>query len=206
MQDGKVVFAILHPLSSILAFNGVAPVEPQKGHLLIASGRLIDPNFVRTVVLLVQHDEDGVLGVVLNRPLEMTVAEACGPMVDAAGEIEAAINQGGPCPGPLMVLHGDADAGGDEVAEGIWFTAEREPIEHIMRRDTTPAKYFANYSGWAVDQLEREIKEGSWLMVPATPADVFDADPETQWNKLTARLTAGGYINPEHIPDDPSMN
>lgn len=166
----------------------------------------MDPNFARAVVLIVQHDDDGVLGVILNRPLEMTVAEACGPMVEAAGEIEAAINQGGPCPGPLMVLHGDASAGGDRVIDGIWFTAEREPIESIMRGDTTPAKYFANYSGWGVDQLDREISEGSWLLTPASPSDVFEADPETQWNKLNARLTAGGYIHPDRIPDDPSMN
>lgn len=178
----------------------------RKGQLLVASGRLTEPHFARSIVLIVQHDDDGVLGVILNRPLEISVADACGPMVDAAGEVESAINEGGPCPGPLMVLHGDASAAGDEIAEGIWFAAEREPIEQIMRADTHPAKYFANYSGWGVEQLEREIQEGTWIITPATPFDVFEADPETQWNKLTARLTAGGYINPDHIPDDPSTN
>ncbi|HEV2296770.1 MAG TPA: YqgE/AlgH family protein [Tepidisphaeraceae bacterium] len=181
-------------------------MESRKGQLLIASGRLLDPNFARSVVLIVQHDEDGVLGVILNRPLDMTVAEACGPMVEAAGDVEVPINQGGPCPGPLMVLHGNENAGGDKISDGIWFTAEREPIEQIMLAGTRPAKYFANYSGWGLEQLDREITEGSWIITPATPLDVFQADPETQWNKLTARLTAGGYINPDHIPDDPSLN
>ncbi len=181
-------------------------MESRKGQLLIASGRLLDPNFARSVVLIVQHDEDGVLGVILNHPLEMSVAEACGPMVEAAGEVETAINQGGPCPGPLMVLHADEDAGGEPVADGIWFTAEREPIEQIMREGTEPAKYFANYAGWGLEQFEREINDGSWIITPASPSDVFETEPETQWNKLTARLTAGGYINPDHIPDDPSLN
>ena len=181
-------------------------MDSRKGQLLIASGRLMDPNFIRSVVLVVQHDDDGVLGVILNRPLELSVAEACGPMVESAGEIESPINQGGPCPGPLMVLHGDGEAGGDRIVDGVWFTAEREPIEQIMRADTRPAKYFANYSGWGVDQLEREINDGSWIVTPASAFDVFDAEPETQWNKLTARLTAGGYIHPDHIPDDPSTN
>ena len=181
-------------------------VESRKGQLLIASGRLLDPNFARSVVLIVQHDEDGVLGMILNRPLDMSVAEACGPMVEAAGEVEVPINQGGPCPGPLMVLHADEEAGGEKIVDGLWFTAEREPIEHIMRGDTQPAKYFANYAGWGIDQLEREIADGSWIVTSASPSDVFEADAETQWNKLTARLTAGGYINPDHIPDDPSMN
>ncbi len=161
---------------------------------------------MRSIVLIVQHDDDGVLGVVLNQPLEISVAEACGPMVDAAGEVESAINQGGPCPGPLMVLHGHAGAGGEEIAEGIWFATEREPIEQIMLADTRPAKYFANYAGWGTEQLEREIEEGSWIITPATPLDVFEVEPETHWNKLTARLTAGGYIHPDHIPDDPSTN
>lgn len=166
----------------------------------------MDPDFARSVVLIVQHDEDGVLGVVLNHPLEISVAEACGPMVEAAGDVEVPINQGGPCPGPLMVLHGDQDAGGDEIADGIWFTADREPIERVMRTETQPAKYFANYAGWGLEQFDREIEDGSWIITSATSDDVFQADPDTQWNKLTARLTAGGYINPDHIPDDPSMN
>ncbi len=181
-------------------------MESRKGKLLIASGRLMDPNFARSVVLIVQHDHDGVLGVILNRPLEISVAEACGPMVEAAGEVESPINQGGPCPGPLMVLHADPSAGGAEITGGIWYTAERDAIERVMRRNTRPAMYFANYAGWGLEQLERELADGSWIVTPATPFDVFKADPETQWNKLTARLTAGGYIHPDRIPDDPSMN
>jgi putative transcriptional regulator len=187
-------------------------VETRKGQLLIASRRLLDPNFARSVVLIVHHDEDGAMGLVLNRPLEVSVAEACGESVEAAAGVERPVHQGGPCPGPLMVLFGPDDhdpeafdANGDEVVPGVRFTAEREPIEQLMRGHIGAIKYFANYSGWGAEQLEAEIAEGSWLMTPGTAADVFAAD-QGQWSRLATRLTLGSWIDPRHIPDDPSVN
>src|SRR3982751_5237695 len=99
-----------------------------KGHLLISSPRLMDPNFVRTVVLMVQHGEEGALGLILNRPLQATVRDVCEKVLETPCEIEAPLHQGGPCEGPLMVLHTDADGGigGEvEVMPGVHFTAER---------------------------------------------------------------------------------
>src|SRR4029078_3494939 len=98
------------PSSRLSSLNGHVSngcVPARAGQLLVASRRLTDPNFAHAVVLLVQHDDSGVLGLIINRPLEITVAESCGPSIEAAADIEEAVHQGGPCSGPLMVLHDD---------------------------------------------------------------------------------------------------
>jgi len=82
-------------------------MESRAGQLLIASPSLRDPNFFKTVVLLVKDGEDGTLGVILNRPLEVTVADAVGEQVEVAREVDEPIHQGGPCEGPFSVLHGN---------------------------------------------------------------------------------------------------
>src|SRR3954452_16586807 len=120
----------------------------RRGHLLIASPRLRDPNFFKSVVLIVKDEDDGALGVILNRPLDVTVADACAQQIDAASEVDQPIHQGGPCEGPLTVLHGSPDAGGESVIEGVRFSMDREEIEELMRGNATPIKYFAGYSGW----------------------------------------------------------
>ena len=126
---------------------------------------------MRTVVLIVQHDDSGAVGLVLNRPLDVTVADAVSSDVLAAAEVDNLVHQGGPCPGPLMVLHADAVAGGDEVLPGVRFTAQRDEIESLMRSNTDPAKYFANYSGWGAEQLENELAEGCLLYTSPSPRD-----------------------------------
>src|SRR5687767_11333969 len=86
-------------------------MKSRQGQLLIASSRLRDPNFFKSVVLIVKDSDEGALGVILNRPLEITVADACGEQVPAASEVDEPIHQGGPCEGPLTVLHGNPAAG-----------------------------------------------------------------------------------------------
>ena len=84
------------------------PMKSLQGQLLIASPKLFDPNFFRSVILLVQHGENGALGLVLNRPLEMTIANAWEQVSEMPCEATGFLHQGGPCDGPLMVLHTDA--------------------------------------------------------------------------------------------------
>ena len=180
-------------------------MKSTRGKLLIAAPWLPDPNFAHSIVLIVRHDDEAVVGLVLNRPLELTVTEACQGQVEAAEGLAEVVYQGGPCPGPLMVLHGSDDGSdeGAEVSEGIWFTAQREEIEGVMRRGAKPVKYFANYSGWDAGQLERELSEGSWVLADATAEEVFATD-EQQWEKLRMRVTLG--IDPKRMPPNPNVN
>jgi putative transcriptional regulator len=177
----------------------------RRGQLLIASPRLRDPNFARTVVLIVKDDDDGgALGVILNRPLDVTVADAVREIVEAAEAVDEPVHQGGPCEGPLIVLHDNPAAGGEEIVTGVRFSMDKEDIEWLMEHHKGAIKYFAGYSGWGAGQLDAEIDEGAWLLTPATADHIFEKQGD--WSKLSTWLALGKKIDIERIPDDPSVN
>ena len=175
-----------------------------QGKLLVASPALVDPNFLKSVVLMVQHDENNALGVILNRPLEITVAQACEQVLEQEYDVDGVIHLGGPCEGPLMVVHDQEDAADLTVMDGVYFTTEREKIERLLVTEGAELKFFVGYSGWGAGQLEAEMETGSWLVAPADGKLVFGADD--QWGKLKNWIGLGGIVDPKLIPDDPSLN
>jgi putative transcriptional regulator len=187
---------------------GLAPMTSLQGKLLVSSPKLVDPNFFHTVVLIVQHNEDGALGLVLNRPLQTSVRE----MWDEVGEsdcgVEGVLHQGGPCEGPLMVLHTDEDRAEMVVGGGMYFCTSRERIEKLIDGQAAHTKFFVGYAGWTAGQLESEMGEGSWLTAPANIEAVFDGD-EHLWTDLVraiSRAAVTNMVDPKRIPDDPSVN
>ena len=177
------------------------------GKLLLAAPQMGDPNFEKTVVLLVQHGSEGAVGLVLNRPTDTAVSEALGPEA-AECETGAMLYRGGPCEGPLMVLHGGDSQGQEPVIDGVYFATDRQFIEPVLAGDVAPAKFFAGYAGWGAQQLETELSTGSWLVVDASAASVFDADDDA-WRRLVRRSASRqmfANFNPDILPDDPSMN
>lgn len=184
-------------------------MESLAGKLLIASPKLRDPNFFRTVVLIVQHDENGALGLILNRPTEVTVKQAW----EEVGEgddcyVEALLHQGGPCEGPLMVLHDREELAQITVIAGIHFSTEKDALEDLVTDVDQPAKFFVGYSGWSTAQLEGEIEQGAWVIAPADPANVYDDDAEL-WERLHRQQTFSQqhpWVDPKLIPPDPSVN
>ena len=188
-----------------------------QGQLLLASRRLADPNFFHAVVLMVQHGEEGALGLVINRPLDMTVQQACDDDLELTCQADGILHQGGPCQGPLMVLHADPKApiasgaiGGAgahaEVFKGLYFTTERDELEWLLKQPQPTAKFFVGYAGWGPGQLESELESGSWLITGPTVQQVLHGGEDELWNKLITRVTLGGRIKTELIPDDPSVN
>ncbi len=179
-----------------------------KGHLLIAAPRLMDPNFFHTVVLVVQHNEQGALGLVLNRATETTVSEAWEQIDEQPCAIEGVIHQGGPCEGPLMVVHGDGEASEIEIIPGVHFSTDREMLNRIVAQPDLPRKFFVGYAGWSAGQLENELEDGGWLVTEATPETVFVDDPNL-WDMLIKAISFTslyGGLNPKLIPPDPSLN
>ena len=180
-------------------------MSERRGQLLIATSPLQDPNFHRTVVLIVRDDENGTFGLVLNRPLETSVKEATASAMVGECEVEQPLHLGGPCEGLLTVLHGKSDLGELEVLPGVFFTAGRDMIEKLMSENPQPAKYFAGYSGWSAGQLDGEMETGAWILTPAEKTLVF-ANPDAMWNRIITQVTIGKHVDVDRMPEDPSMN
>lgn len=175
------------------------------GHLLLSNATLFDPNFRRTVVLIGHHDEEGAVGVVLNRPLDVTVDEAVPPLA-ALVQPGDLVYQGGPVQPEAAVVVADFEdptRAGVVALGSIGFLPEEADPDDLgaIRR----ARVFAGYSGWGPGQLEEELGEDAWLVTPALPQDVFDEEPEQLWERVVARL-GPSYAMMRTMPIDPSAN
>jgi putative transcriptional regulator len=178
-----------------------------KGQFLVAAPTLTDPNFNRAVVLMLQHDENGALGVIINRTLEVTVRQACEQVLGADFDIDGSLHHGGPCEAVLMVLHSDpfADTDDDPVLPGVFYTTDKDTVEHLLNDPPAEIKFIVGYSGWGAGQLEEELKSGSWIITPATAERIF-APPDRLWVRLITEANLSKWIDPSQIPEDPSVN
>ena len=180
-------------------------VDSLKGQLLIAGAALVDPNFRRAVVLVGEHAEEGALGVVLNRASETRVDEAL-PELSGLADDCGAVHVGGPVQPSAIVVLADFDEperAATLVLDSVGFLpAEIDPDElGELRR----ARVFAGYAGWGPGQLDGELEEGSWIVEPALPEDVFTTDPDELWSDVLRRK-GGPYGVLAAMPPDPSLN
>lgn len=179
--------------------------EYLRGQLLVASPAMLDPNFSRTVVLITEHNEEGALGVVLDRPSETPVAE----IVPALAEIEGVdlIYLGGPVRPEAVVVLGefrDPGAAAWIAVADVGFVAadaDNEELAGKVRR----ARVYAGFSGWGPGQLEDELEQEAWIVEPPLPAELFASDPEQLWSQVLARK-GGHYALVARMPVDPSLN
>jgi putative transcriptional regulator len=180
-------------------------VRSLRGHLLISGASLWDPNFRRTVVLIGHHDDEGAVGVVLNRPLETTVEEAARPLAPLVLPGETLFRGGPVQPEAAVVLADFEDPGraGVLALDSIGFLPEEADPESLggLRR----ARVFAGYAGWGAGQLEAELDENSWHAIPARPEDVFTPRPEGLWAVAVGRLGPGFRLLAT-MPLDPQLN
>ncbi|HEU5207702.1 MAG TPA: YqgE/AlgH family protein [Gaiellaceae bacterium] len=180
-------------------------MESLRGHLLIAGPGLLDPNFWRTVVLVGEHTDEGALGVVLNRSSETTVDEAL-PELALLADAMGTVHVGGPVqPSAVVVLadFAEADQAESLVVDSVGFlNAEIEPdaLGELRR-----ARVYVGYAGWGPGQLDAELEEGSWIVEPAQPDDVFTSDPEGLWSAVLRRK-GGPFAFLAAMPPDPSRN
>jgi putative transcriptional regulator len=180
--------------------------ETLAGQLLLASPTLRDPNFERTVVLIGLHSDEGAMGVVLNRPSGVTVAEAAPQLEQAVGET-AAVYMGGPVQQSSIVFLAeflDPAPAGVLVLGRIGFPAPDADIDELSEA-TERVRVFAGFAGWGEGQLEAEIEEGDWIAQAALPEDVFTDVPEQLWSRVLTRK-GGSYALVARMPPDPSVN
>jgi len=183
-------------------------VKSLEGQFLFASPQLVDANFAKAVVLMIQHNDEGALGVIVNRPTCKTVEELWGEVGDEPCESQRPIYLGGPVSGPLMSVHTDRSLAELEILPGLFFAAKKNHLDQLVLGEDGRYKVFVGHAAWSPGQLEGEIEAGAWRTVPATAEYVF-YDGEGLWEQGFKRIGESllqSILKIKHVPEDPSMN
>jgi putative transcriptional regulator len=182
------------------------PMDSLQGQLLVASPTMSDPTFARAVVAIANHDEDGALGIVLNRPSDTEVVDAV-PELEGVVDTDEVVFVGGPVqPASIVVLaeFEDPAEAAFLVVEGIGLVSDRTGLDRLGIA-TARRRVYAGYSGWGPGQLEAELEREDWIVEPAQPEDVFDEDPLDLWGRVLQRK-GGQFRLLARMPIDPSVN
>ncbi|MBV2354360.1 YqgE/AlgH family protein [Streptomyces sp. J2-1] len=183
-------------------------VSSLTGRLLVATPALADPNFDRAVVLLLDHDEEGSLGVVLNRPTPVGVGDILQGWAELAGE-PGVVFQGGPVSLDsalgVAVIPGGAGPLGWRRVHGAIGLVDLETPPELLAAALGSLRIFAGYAGWGPGQLEDELSQGAWYVVESEPGDVSSPAPERLW-RAVLRRQRGELAMLATYPEDPSLN
>lgn len=177
-----------HPRGIAMSQQRIAP------GLLIAMPQLGDPNFYRSVVLMVEHGSEGSLGLVVNRPSDLLVSEVVSSLgVDWSGDPGAVVWNGGPVqPRSGWLLHGPAEITDEEGAlylcDDIMLSTSPEQLRAVAGAPPPHVRFLLGYAGWASSQLELELAEGAWLLAEASSELVFRTPSEAMWHAAIRSL------------------
>ena len=182
-------------------------IEPASGILLISDPFLKDPNFMRTVVFLCEHQEQGSFGFVLNRKYENTIDE----LIPELEGHRIPLYYGGPVQmDTIHFLHQYPEdiPGGQEVMKGIYWGGDFDKVIELIKNNEInedKIRFFIGYSGWSDGQLHTELTDKSWLTVKATRKLVFHHDYKELWKDSLKQL-GGEYEIMVNFPIDPQLN
>jgi putative transcriptional regulator len=181
--------------------------ESLRGKLILASPVLRDPNFIRTVVLIAEHTDEGAMGLVLNRPANSTVGEAVPDLSWLAGDLEP-VYVGGPVAETAVIVLAEFDRpelAGALVDDDLGFIGadadDPERLDGAIRR----ARVFAGHAGWGPGQLEDELAEDAWIIEPPHREEIFTEEPGDLWAAVLRRK-GHRYALLATMPPDPSVN
>jgi putative transcriptional regulator len=181
-------------------------MDSVRGQLLIAGPPLLDPNFWRTVLLVVEHNDEGALGLVLNRPSETTVGDAVTELSELVDADEPLFIGGPVQPSSVIVVAHFEDP--DDAAllafddVGVLGTGSSPDELTIGVRE---ARAYVGHAGWGPGQLDSELERGDWIVEPARESDVFCDQPRELWSEVLIRK-GGSYALVARMPPDPSLN
>jgi putative transcriptional regulator len=182
-------------------------VEPGAGILLIADPFLKDPNFMRTVVFMCEHLEEGSFGFVLNKKVDYTLDH----LLAAFEGYPLPVYYGGPVQmDTVHFIHQYPDEipGGSEVMKGVFWGGNFEVLSMLIKNnqiDINKIRFFLGYSGWSGGQLNSELEEKTWLTATATRKLVFHKNPDEIWKDSLKHL-GGDYEMMVNFPIDPQLN
>lgn len=182
------------------ASHGAHAQDVADGSLLVASAELEDPNFSRTVILVLRHDQNGTVGVVINRPTNLVPATVFPEVAAGLGQYSGRLYRGGPVsPARLLFLVrglAAATVNGPEVLEKVFLSADPETLGDITRlaNGTDELRLYAGHAEWQPDQLKQEISAGGWTVVTGDADTVFSTEPGELWERLSAGGASGGVV------------
>jgi putative transcriptional regulator len=181
--------------------------NPEKGKFLISEPFLLDPNFKRTIILLSEHNEEGSVGFILNKPTDLKL----NMVLEDFPEFDSTVYFGGPVQiNSLQFLHkaGDILDGSVEVSEGLYWGGSFEILRLLAETkqvDPDDFRFFIGYSGWGAGQLNDEMKMNSWLVASATNDNIFSNDPDKLWSEVLKGMGKKFAILAS-FPENPSVN
>jgi putative transcriptional regulator len=173
--------------------------SPLTASLLVAMPQLQDPNFVRTVMMIVQHDEQGTFGLVLNRPANMSASDLCNGLdMRWGGDPEMPLYWGGPvqpqtgwmlfAPDDLSAEYAREPGELTQLVDGVCFAGSLNVLRAIVEAPPGDTRLFLGYAGWGPGQLEGEMAQGVWLTAPATRRAIFEVSPDAMWDYVVRSL------------------
>jgi putative transcriptional regulator len=165
----------------------------------------VDPNFWRTVVLIVEHSDEGALGLVLNRPSETTVGEAVAELEQLL-DSDDPLYVGGPVQPSALIVLAEFDQPGEAALiafEDIGVLANGAQDDPSLT--VRCGRAFVGHAGWGPGQLDDEVERGDWILEPARREDAFTGQPLDLWSEVLTRK-GGSYALVARMPPDPSVN
>jgi putative transcriptional regulator len=175
-------------LSPIAADAAPPEPSPAAGFFLVAARDMVDPNFSETVILLLRYDDDGAMGLIVNRPT-VTLPEQVIPDIEGLGRYAGPLFLGGPVQVHFVtfLVRGTAELeGSTEVLPDVRYSTDPDLLAELTSEatDATSLRVYAGYAGWAPGQLEHEIERGGWHVLPGDSAAVFSGEPAAVWREL----------------------
>jgi putative transcriptional regulator len=161
-----------------------------QGHFLVAAPQRADPNLVETVVLVVEHTNQGAFGVVMNSSSK----PGDGAPAEEDYRADAAAGFGGPVTGPLMAIHTEKYLAETKVLPGVFFSAKEENVLLLMEQTDEPYKVFTGYVEWGKGQLDADVRQGLWRIVAATAEQIF-SDGKDLWQRLSKQAVPVQFLD-----------
>ena len=205
LSGESVAGGLLVPTSIVPGSLDTTTGKPGAGMFLVAKRALDDSNFGQSVVYLVEHDEGGTLGLIVNRPSDVSLSEAL-PDIEHKQATAHALYYGGPVGPPmiLMLVRSEfATEGMAHVVDDVYISSDRRVLDEVLAAKTSDKKlrFYIGYSGWAAGQLDFELVRGDWHVVGADTNAIFSGDTASLWSRLIELLEPNGI----HVDKRPSL-
>ena len=189
--------------------------ESLRGHFLIAAKHLKDSSFFKAVVLMIEHNDDGAMGVVINHPMDVSVSTALSKHFEIAKSGQCVLAGGPVEENALLILHNspDYDQEHDAIVPGVFVGTSPDVFERVVEATTQDVgseddfqfRIYAGYSGWGAGQLEHELSRGDWFTIPASADFVFGREPYDVWEDVLRCLHERNRMFSDQ-PSNPEWN